>query len=90
MHKVFRMFVVIASVVALILSISLTGCTRHPNEKQCQAYEEQVKATASAEEQLQQKKQEKTTVEQQLAEKKQKLEDVKSEKEKVKSKLGGM
>ncbi len=90
MHKSFKTLLVVASIVALVLSVFLTGCTRHPNEEQCQAYQEQVKATDAAEQALQDKKQEKAQVEQQLNEAKQKLEEVKSEKSTIQSKLGGM
>ncbi|OQX87847.1 hypothetical protein B6D60_02985 [candidate division KSB1 bacterium 4484_87] len=90
MRKTIRTLLIVTSIFALLLSVFLTGCTRHPNEKQCQAYEEQVKATDAAEQALQDKKQEKATVEQQLNDAKQKLEEVKSEKSTIQSKLGGM
>ena len=62
MHKLLKVFVLIAFVATLVLSFSMTGCSRHPNEKQCQAYEEQKEATAAAENLVQDKKQEKATV----------------------------
>ncbi|NOZ60471.1 MAG: hypothetical protein GXO74_02210 [Calditrichaeota bacterium] len=90
MRKTMRTLLVVTFIFALMLSVFLTGCTRHPNEKQCAAYEEQVKATDAAEQALQNKKEDKTQVEQQLNDAKQKLEAVKSEKSTIQSKLGGM
>lgn len=90
MHKIFRTLVVVAFIGALILSMSLTGCTRHPNEEQCQAYQEQVKAANDAEDLLQQTKQEKADVQKQLEDKQQMLKDVQGEKDKVKNKLSEM
>ena len=87
MPKILRTFIVLASVVCLILSV---GCTRHPNEKQLQSYDEQLKATNAAEELLQEKKQEKADLERELEKKQQQLEDAKSEKEKVKNRLDDM
>ncbi len=90
MRKMMRTIIVLFSVACLILSISLTGCTKHPNEEQRQALEEQKKAALSAEEQLAEQQQVKADLERELAEKKQKLEDAKSEKEAVKNRLSGM
>lgn len=90
MRKLARTMLVIISVVSLVLSLSLGGCTKHPNEKQLQALEEQRKATLAAEEQLAKCQQGKADVQRELAEKKQKLEDAKSEKEVVANRLSGM
>ncbi len=90
MQKLSRMILVIISVVGLIFSLSLGGCTKHPNEKQLQALEEQRKATLGAEEQLAKCQQQKADLDRELAEKKQKLEDVKSEKETVTNRLSDM
>ncbi len=90
MQKLWRTLVVYLSVACLILSFTLAGCSRHPNEKQCQAYEEQLKAATAAEEQLQDKKQALADAKTKLASEKQKLENAKSEKEKVKQRLGDM
>lgn len=90
MRKVSRMIVILFSVTCLILSLALSGCTRHPNEKQLQALEDQKKAALAAEEQLAKCEQRKGDVERELAEKKQKLEDAKSEKAAIENKLGGM
>ena len=90
MRKLSRMIIVFISVACLILSLALSGCTKHPNQKQLQALEEQRKAALSGEEQLAKCQQGKADLERELAEKKQKLDTVKSEKEAVKTKLGGM
>jgi outer membrane PBP1 activator LpoA protein len=91
MRKLSRAIVVIISVVCLILSLSIfNGCTKHPNEQQLQALEEQRKAALAAEEQLAKCQQSKGDVERELAEKKLKLDDAKSEKEAVTSRLGEM
>jgi len=90
MHKLLRVFVLIAFVATLLLSVSMTGCSRHPNEKQCQAYEEQKEAAAAAEKLVQDTNQEKAMVQEKLTKKQAELASVKSEKEKVKSKIGEM
>jgi len=90
MRKMMRTIIVLVSVACLILSIALTGCTKHPNEEQRQALEEQKKAALAAEDQLAKQQQVKADLERELAEKKQKLEDAKSEKEAVKNRLSGM
>jgi len=90
MQKTLRTLIVLVSIATLILSFTIAGCSRHPNEKQCQAYEDQLKAATAAEESLQDQKQALADAEKKLAETKQKLEDAKSEKDKVKQRLGDM
>ncbi len=90
MRKLSRMIIVLFSVACLILSLLLSGCTKHPNEKQLQALEEQRKAALAAEEQLSKCQQQKADLERELAEKKQTLEEAKSEKETVTNRLSGM
>jgi len=90
MKKFWRTLTVLVSVACLILSFTIAGCTRHPNEKQCQAYEEQLKAATAAEDLLQEKKQALADAETKLAEEKQNLEDAKSEKETVKQRLSDL
>jgi len=90
MKKFWRTLTVLISVACLILSFTIAGCTRHPNEQQCQAYEEQVKAATAAEDQLQEKKQVLADAEAKLAAQKQKLEDAKSENETVKQRLSDL
>ncbi len=90
MRKLSKTILVIVSVIGLILSLSLGGCTKHPNEKQLQALEEQRKAALGAEEQLAKCQQQKADLGRELAEKKQKLEDAKSEKEVVTNRLSDM
>ena len=90
MGKLSRTILVIVSVACLVLSLSIGGCTKHPNEQQLQALEEQRKAAIAAEEELAKCQQEKADLDRELAEKKQKLEDAKSEKENVTKRLGEM
>ena len=90
MRKMLKTLIVLASVTCLVLSMTLTGCTKHPNEEQLQTLEEQKKAALSAEDLLAKKKQEKADLERELAEKKGKLEEAKSEKEAVSKGLSGM
>jgi chromosome segregation ATPase len=90
MGKLSRTILVIVSVACLVLSLSIGGCTKHPNEDQLQALEEQRKAAIAAEEELAKCQQEKADLDRELAEKKQKLEDAKSEKDLVTKRLGEM
>lgn len=76
------------AVFAYIASMSMIGCTKHPNEKQLQALEETKQAAQAAEAQLEQKRQEKANLESQLAEKKAQLEKAQAEKAKIAQKLG--
>lgn len=90
MRKMLRTLILLAIMACLILSFALSGCGRHPNEKQLQALEEQKRAALAAEDQLAKKKQDKADLERELQEKKQKLEEAKSEKEAVNKGLSGM
>lgn len=90
MGKLSRTIIAIVSVALLVLSLSIGGCTKHPNEQQLQALEEQRKAAIAAEEELANCQQEKADLDRELAEKKQKLEDAKSEKDLVTNRLGEM
>ena len=87
MRNMLKMLVVSLSVICLLATFFLTGCTKHPNEEQLNTLEETKKAALAAEDQLAQKQQEKADLENELAEKKQKLEDAKQEKETVKNRL---
>jgi septal ring factor EnvC (AmiA/AmiB activator) len=84
-----KSLVIVASIACFVLTITLAGCTRHPNEEQLNTLEETQKAALAAEEELAQKQQEKADLENELAEKKQKIQDAKSEKEAIQNKLGG-
>lgn len=90
MGKLSRTILVIVSVACLVLSLSIGGCTKHPNEQQLQALEEQRKAAIAAEDELAKCQQEKADLDRELAEKKQKLEDAKSEKNLVTNRLSEM
>ena len=76
------------TMVAVVASMSMIGCSKHPNEKQLQALEETKQAALAAESQLEQKRQEKADLERQLAEKKAQLEKAQAEKAKIAQKLG--
>jgi hypothetical protein len=90
MRKWSKTIIVIVSVASLILLLFIGGCTKHPNEKQLAALEEQRKAALASEEQLAKCQQQNADLNRELAEKKQKLEDAKSEKETVTKRLGEM
>jgi len=90
MRKLSRVIILLVVVTCLILSLALSGCTKHPNEKQLQALDEQTKAAIAAEDQLTTCNQQKADIDRELAEKKSKLESAKSEKATIKKKLSGM
>jgi Na+-translocating ferredoxin:NAD+ oxidoreductase RnfG subunit len=90
MRKLSRAIILLIVVACLALSLALSGCTKHANEKQLQALDEQQKAALAAEDQLTKCNQQKADVDRELAEKKQKLESAKSEKEMIEKKLSGM
>jgi Na+-translocating ferredoxin:NAD+ oxidoreductase RnfG subunit len=90
MRKLSRTIILLVAIACLALSLALSGCTKHPNEKQLQALEEQRKAALAAEDQLTKCNQQKADVHREVAEKKQKLESAKSEKEMIEKKLSGM
>jgi len=89
MRKMLRSIVVFASILCLLGTFLLSGCTKHPNEEQLNTLEETKKAALAAEEELAKKQQEKAELENELAEKEAQLKKAKSEKEAIKSKLGG-
>lgn len=88
MQKMLRSIVVYASIVCLLGTFLLSGCTKHPNEEQLNTLEETKKAALAAEDELAKKQQEKAELESELAAKKAELEKAKSEKEAIKNKLG--
>lgn len=90
MRKLSKTIIVIVSVAGLVLSLSIGGCTKHPNEQQLQALEEQRKAALASEEQLAKCQQQNADLKRELTEKKQKLEDAKSEKDVVTKRLSDM
>jgi nucleotide-binding universal stress UspA family protein len=90
MKKFWRTLTVLVSVSCLILSFTLAGCSSHPNEKHCQAYEDQLNAATAAEDQLQDSKQALADAEAKLDAQKQKLEDAKGETEKVNQRLSDL
>ena len=90
MRKLSRAIILLIVVACLALSLALSGCTKHANEKQLQALDEQQKAALAAEDQLTKCNQQKADVDRELAEKKKKLEAAKSEKATIEKKLSGM
>lgn len=90
MRKSVRKLLSWIAVLCFMASISMIGCSRHPNEKQLQALEETKQAALSAEAQLEQKRQEKANLENQLAQKKRDLEKAQSEKANIAQKQGNM
>lgn len=87
MRKASRVLSLVLACGILLVALSITGCTRHPNEDQLQALEEQKIATLAAEEQVDQVRQEKADLEAQLAKKKAELEKMKAEKAAVQQRL---
>lgn len=90
MMRSIRTLLTWAAFFCFMASISMIGCSRHPNEKQLQALEETKQAALSAEAQLEQKRQEKADVENQLAQKKRELDKAQSEKANIDKRLGNM
>jgi outer membrane PBP1 activator LpoA protein len=90
MRKLSRAIILLIVVACLALSLALSGCTKHANEKQLQVLDEQQKAALAAEDQLTKCNQQKADVDRELAEKIQKLESAKSEKATIEKKLSGM
>ncbi len=72
----------------IVVGLYFSGCTKHPNQEQLNALEEQKKAALSAEDQLDKLRREKADLENQLAKKKAELEKSKKEKEAVQQRLG--
>jgi len=76
-------------IVALFVfgSMSFVGCTKHANEQQLQALEEQKNAALAAENTLEEKRREKSRLESELNQKRKELQDAKNELELVKQRL---
>lgn len=77
--------------VALFLfSLTITGCSKHPNEEQLQLLEETKTAALAAEQKLADCESNKAELTAKVAEKKQELADVKQEKIDVSKRLAAM
>lgn len=77
-------------VTTLSFSLGMVACTKHPNEKQLQALEEQKKATLAAEELLAQKRKERDDLQRQVEQKKADLAKAQQEKSTVSARLSQM
>jgi cytochrome c biogenesis protein ResB len=77
----------IFAAVLLLLAFTIVGCSRHPNENELKALEEQKQAAAAAEAKSVDCDQEKAAMEKQLAASKQKVEEMKKEKVAVEKRL---
>jgi septal ring factor EnvC (AmiA/AmiB activator) len=71
----------------LVAFVLVTGCHRHPNEKELKALEESKQAAMAAETKAADCAKEKASLEQQLAQQKQKVESLKQEKATVEKRL---
>jgi Tfp pilus assembly protein PilN len=89
MLKATRVFKVALFCGIFMMGLYFSGCTKHPNQEQLSALEEQKKAALAAEEQLDKLRREKADLENQLAKKKAELEKSKKEKEAVQQRLEG-
>ncbi len=77
-------------VATLSFSLGMVACTKHPNEKQLQALEEQKKAALAAEELLAQKRKERDDLQRQVEQKKADLAKAQQEKSTVSARLSQM
>jgi PBP1b-binding outer membrane lipoprotein LpoB len=75
------------AVCLLLLAFLIVGCSRHPNEQELKALEEQKQAAAAAEVKATDCGNEKAAMEKQLAEKTKKAEEMKQEKVEVEKRL---
>ncbi len=88
MVKRLRSFVMLLTVCLFAAGVMLTGCTRHPNEKQMKALEETKAAATAAQDKVAQLEKENADLKAKLAEKQAELKKVQDEKAKVLSRLG--
>jgi septal ring factor EnvC (AmiA/AmiB activator) len=88
MARRFRSFVLLLSVSVFTAGVMLTGCSRHPNEKQMKALEESTAAVAASEDKVAQLEKENAELKAKLAEKQQELKNVQAEKAKILSQVG--
>ena len=87
MRTLYNSMSVLLVTLFIVFSFSFVGCTKHPNEQQLQALEEQKNAALSAESALEEKRREKSRLESELNQTRQKLQDTKNELEAVKQRL---
>ncbi len=90
MTKFLRAISVIAVIALFVLSLTMTGCSRHPNEEQLQVLEDTKAAALEAEQKLSDCQENHSELESKLAATQQELEEVKEEKELVVQRLEAM
>jgi len=88
MVRRFRSLILLATVCMFAAGVTLTGCSRTPNEKQMQALEESKAAVTAADEKVAQLEKENAELKAKLAEKQAELKSVQAEKDKVLSQVG--
>ncbi len=77
----------VIAVCLLLVAFLIVGCSRHPNEQELKALEEQKKAAEAAEAKATDCGNEKAALEKQLAERTKKIDELKQEKEVVQKRL---
>lgn len=82
-----RKFFVIVSLLVGLSLVVLTGCTRHPNEKQINTLEETIRAAKAAQAELEEATKERKNLEAEVQTWKNKLEAAKKEKAAVEERL---
>ncbi|MFQ5822722.1 MAG: hypothetical protein ACE5JB_01555 [bacterium] len=87
MKKLSKFLLLSVSTLFVLSSFSLIGCTKHPSTEQLQALDEQKNAALSAENTLEERRQEKSKQESELNKKKKELQDTKKELEEVKKRI---
>jgi len=91
MRKALKSYLTKGMLVAtLSFSLGMVACTKHPNEKQLQALEEQKKAALAAEELLAQKRKERDDLQRQVEQRKADLAKAQQEKSTVSARLSQM
>lgn len=88
MARNIRFFALVLALCIFAGGILLTGCSRHPNEKQMTALEEAKAGAVASEDKVAQLEKENAELKAKLAEKQQELKDAQAEKEKVLSQVG--
>lgn len=87
MRKFYSSISLILIALFVLSTFSFMGCTKHPNEKQLAALEEQKNAALAAEQTLEERRREKSRLESELNQKRQELQAAKDELELVKQRL---
>lgn len=88
MKKVSDRILLVVIAMFVLSSFSFVGCTKHPKSDQLQALDEQKNAALSAENTLEERKDEKRRLDGELDQKRKELQNAKDELETVKERLG--